>query len=151
MIKQGNNNVDTIWLHCAATSPGWYAHRTLQDKIHEIRRWHLARGFKDIGYHWLIDRDGKVGKGRDMTVQGAHTKGHNRGSIGICLIGGKGSKSRDPFLKNFTEQQELSLYLVMRAIHLRTKIVALRGHNEVAAKACPGFNVTNERAIWRWM
>jgi hypothetical protein len=141
MIKHGNKVVDTIFVHCAATRADWYAGRSLADKVAEITRWHLDRKFKTIGYHYVIDRDGKVAKGRPDNVVGQHVAGHNTGSIGICLIGGHGSNENDPFEKNYTPEQADALRDLIEDIKTRTPIKAVRGHNEVAAKACPGFNV----------
>ncbi|MDP2358620.1 MAG: N-acetylmuramoyl-L-alanine amidase [Beijerinckiaceae bacterium] len=145
MIKHGNTTVDTIFVHCAATRADWYAGRSLADKVAEITRWHKANGWATIGYHWLIDRDGQTARGRPENVVGAHVANHNTGSIGICLIGGHGSNENDPFEKNYTPAQEESLRDLIDEIKDRTPITKIRGHNEVAAKACPGFNVS------RWL
>ena len=98
------------------------------------------RGWRDIGYHWLIDRDGTVLPGRPEAQIGAHVAGHNSGTIGISLFGGITSKMRDPFLKNYTSRQEVALLDLIEDIRARTKITSIRGHNQVdAGKACPGF------------
>lgn len=141
MIKHGNKTVDTIFVHCAATRADWYEGRPLPEKVAEITRWHKARGWQTIGYHYVIDRDGQIAKGRPESVAGSHVAGHNTGSIGICLIGGHGSNESDPFDKHYTPEQERALRGLIDEIRLRTPIKAVRGHNEVAAKACPGFNV----------
>jgi len=133
--------VDEIIVHCSATRPDWYRSLSLQAKRDEIRRWHLANGWSDIGYHWLIDRDGAVLSGRPETVIGSHVAGHNSGSIGICLIGGHGSSESDPFLRNFTAAQDVTLRQLIAGVSARTRITKVSGHNEYAAKACPGFNV----------
>jgi hypothetical protein len=145
MIKHGNKVVDTIFVHCAATRPEWMADKPLDDKVAEITRWHKANGWNAIGYHWLIDRDGSIAKGRAERTVGAHVAGHNTGSIGICLIGGFGSNENDPFEKHFTIEQEHVLRGLIQDIQARTPIKHIRGHNEVAAKACPGFQVS------RWL
>jgi N-acetylmuramoyl-L-alanine amidase len=142
MIRQGNTPVSTIFVHCAATRPSWMEGFSLAAKVEEIRRWHIRdRGWKDIGYHWIIDRDGSMAPGRPETVVGAHVQGHNTGSIGVCLIGGHGSNADDTFLEHFTPAQDRALRQLIASIKARTPIMAIRGHNEVAAKACPGFNV----------
>lgn len=143
MIYQGNARypVREIIVHCAATRPDWMDGRPLAEKVAEIRRWHLANGWKDIGYHWIMDRDDKVLMGRAETVIGAHTVGKNNGTIGICLLGGHGSAETDRFLDHFTHQQDIGLRQMIDAISLRTAISKVSGHNEYAAKACPGFNV----------
>lgn len=141
MIKHGNKVVDTIFVHCAATRPDWMEGQPLTAKVAEIKKWHLKNGWKDIGYHWIIDRDGAVARGRVENVVGSHVAGHNTGSIGICLIGGHGSNENDPFDKNFTPEQNMALRDLIEEIKARTPIKYIKGHNEVAAKACPGFNV----------
>lgn len=71
-----------IILHCSATREG-------QDvKASTIKRWHINRGFSDIGYHYIVDLDGTIEKGRDESSVGAHCSGKNATSIGICYVGG---------------------------------------------------------------
>lgn len=146
MIYQGSARypVDEIIVHCAATRPDWMAGNTFAQRFAEIRRWHVQdRGWKDIGYHWVIDRDGAIMPGRKETVIGAHTAddNKNRGTIGICLLGGHGSSERDQFAENFTAEQDRALRGLIASIGLRTQIKRVMGHNSYAAKACPGFNV----------
>lgn len=74
--------ITEIIIHCAATPEG--KDFTVQD----IDRWHRQRGFKSIGYHFVIYRDGSIHKGRPLDQIGAHCTGHNANSIGICYIGG---------------------------------------------------------------
>lgn len=130
-----------IIIHSAATRPSWMAELPLTSKVAEIRRWHLANGWKDIGYHWIIDRDGKVANGRDEMDTGAHTQGHNTGTIGICLIGGHGSNATDLFDSHYTPEQDAALRKLIADIKDRHQIKKISGHNDYAAKACPGFNV----------
>ena len=141
VIRHEDRVVDEIIVHCSATRPEWMEGRPLAEKRAEIKRWHLARGWDDIGYHWLIDRDGKVMAGRPETVPGAHVEGHNAGTIGVCLIGGFGSAETDPFGLHFAVAQDASLRQLIQGIGMRTPIRRVSGHNEYAAKACPGFNV----------
>ena len=141
MLKHGKTPVTTVFVHCSATRPEWLAGSPLSEKIKEFTRWHRARGFGTIGYHHVIDRDGTVGKGRDEHMPGAHVANHNTGSIGICLVGGHGSSENDEFLDHYTPEQETALRALIEDIKTRAAITKVRGHNEVAAKACPGFNV----------
>lgn len=141
MLKHGNTPVTEIFVHCSATRPDWMEGQSLDAKIREITRWHRARGFGTIGYHHVIDRDGSVAKGRDESMVGAHVAGHNTGSLGICLIGGHGSSENDAFFENYTLEQEEALRKLIAEIKERAQITKIRGHNEVAAKACPGFSV----------
>ncbi len=128
-------------IHCSATRATWMDGRPIQDKKAEIKRWHLDRQWKDIGYHWLIDRDGSFIKGRNENVIGAGVKGHNRGVIHVCLLGGHGSSATDLPLDNFTEPQMAKLREIMGQIEKRTGPLKWTGHNEHANKACPGFSV----------
>ena len=143
--------IDTIFVHCSATRPDWMARSTAEAKRDEIDRWHKERGFKSpsgihIGYHYVIDRDGVIVEGRPVSEVGAHAKGHNVGSIGICLVGGHGSNENDKFIDHYTPNQAVALHnLIDRLKREYPTITKVRGHNEVAAKACPGFNVA------RWM
>lgn len=140
-IRHGARVVDEIVVHCAATRPEWMEGATIAAKRAEIDRWHKANGWSGIGYHWLVDRDGKVIAGRPEAQVGAHVAGHNSGTIGVCLIGGHGSAETDPFARSFTAAQDVALRQLIQAIGMRTRIRRISGHNEYAAKACPGFNV----------
>lgn len=136
-------NIDEIIVHCTATRPNWWADRSTQDKVDEVRRWHVEdRGWQDVGYHWLIDRDGTAVKGRDESVTGAHVSGHNANSIGISLFGGHGSSNDDAFEDNFTPEQDAALRDLISQIRGRYNIKKITGHHEYANKACPGFRVT---------
>lgn len=142
--------INEIIIHCAATSPDWMDGATPQAKVDEIRRWHVdERGWRDIGYNVVIDRDGTVVNGRDTDNDGdvfeeigAHARGHNKRSLGVCLIGGHGSSENDAFADHFTPAQERSLRMWIERTRERfPSIVKVSGHNEYAAKACPGFSV----------
>lgn len=131
-----------IIIHCTATRPEWWARKSPAQKVAEVRRWHVSdRGWSDIGYHYLIDRNGSVMTGRPIERIGAHTQGRNTGTIGIAMFGGHGSASTDFFRDHFTEKQDKSLRIFIAALFARYGNLALSGHNQWAAKACPGFNV----------
>ena len=130
-----------IIVHCTATRPEWWATRSLAQKIAEVRLWHTRdRRWRDIGYHYLIDRDGKVGTGRPVEQTGAHVQGHNTGTIGIALFGGHGSAATDQFADNFTPQQDAALRGLIADLHKRFGPAPVTGHNQYSSKACPGFN-----------
>jgi N-acetylmuramoyl-L-alanine amidase len=135
--------VSEIIIHCSATRPEWLAARPTAEKVAEIRRWHIDdRGWKDIGYHYLIDRNGTVATGRPVEQVGAHVAGHNTGTIGVCLIGGHGSSETDRFEWHFTAAQDKALRVLLADLKRQHKgIVKISGHNQYAAKACPGFYV----------
>jgi len=133
--------INEIIVHCTATTPNWWEGRSSEEKVREVRDWHLKRGWSDIGYHWLIDRDGTVVQGRPEEKIGAHVKGHNTGTIGISLFGGHGSSADDDFNDHFTWAQEEALRNLIGEIEQRYDIQKVSGHNEYSSKACPGFRV----------
>lgn len=134
--------INEIIIHCTATRPDWWTGTSAQVKTNEVRNWHTSKGWSDIGYHYLIDRDGTVVTGRPLDRTGAHVKGHNTGTVGIALFGGFGGSAGDSFADNFTEDQEralLDLIAKLKADH--PSITKISGHNQYAAKACPCFSV----------
>lgn len=144
MIYQGSARypVTEIVVHCSDTRPDWMDNRTFKERFAELRRWHMQdRGWKDIGYHWVIDRTGLVLPGRAESAIGAGVMGHNNGVIHVCLLGGHGSAETDRFADHFTADQDMSLVGMIERIRSFTRIARISGHNEWAAKACPGFNV----------
>jgi len=77
-------DIDTIVVHCTATRPQWWAGKSAEEKVREVRHWHVfGNNWADIGYHFLIDRDGTVVEGRPVERTGAHARGHNTTSIGM--------------------------------------------------------------------
>ena len=74
--------IDKIIVHCSATKPSH------DIDVKEVDKWHKKRGWSGIGYHFFIKRGGQIEIGRSLEKQGAHTKGHNKSSIGICYAGG---------------------------------------------------------------
>lgn len=128
--------ITTIIIHCAATKPNMDIGRT------EIDKWHRAKGFFGIGYHYVIRRDGTIEDGRPIEKIGAHAQGHNSDSIGICLVGGIDENGKAEC--NFTRPQwhtlDTLLDKLQKAYPQITKII---GHNDVSAKSCPCFNVKN--------
>lgn len=134
--------LNEIIVHCTATRAEWMKDKPANAKVDAVKEWHLNRGWSDIGYHYLIDRDGTLATGRPLEKVGAHVKGHNTGSIGISLFGGHGSSENDAFSDNYTSQQEAALLKLLRDLREKyPSITTVSGHNQYAAKACPGFNV----------
>ena len=119
-----SRKIDRVFIHCSASDVP--AH----DNIKTIKKWHLERGFNDIGYHFFIHKDGKLSRGRDIEKTPAAQKGHNVKTIAICLHG----LHKD----NFTQTQYdtlKSLCMEIDICHLNK--VSFHGHCEVSAKACP--------------
>ena len=99
--------IDKIFVHCSATKPDWMRRNSGQERVAEIRRWHVdLNGWRDIGYNALIDRDGTVVEGRPIEKTGAHAKGYNKTSVGIALFGGHGGHEDDAFDMHFTPEQD---------------------------------------------
>jgi len=141
-------NFDTIILHCSATYPDWMKGQGVKAKRDEIDQWHKDRGWSGIGYHYVIDRDGSVITGRHLNKTGAHVKGHNTGSVGVCLIGGRWPDGRwalatDKFADHFTAAQDKAVRELIADIQSRYPAVKhITGHNDYTnTKGCPGFKV----------
>jgi N-acetylmuramoyl-L-alanine amidase len=135
--------ITEIFIHCSATRPQWMANNTSDQKFAEIKRWHVEdNGWKDIGYHYVIDRNGQVVAGRPIEQAGAHVRNHNANSIGICLVGGHGGATTDKFEDHFTEDQSKALWELLDDLTPKFPDAKIRGHNEAANKACPCFNVS---------
>ena len=129
--------IEKIIIHCAATPEG------RDVKTETIKSWHVkGRGWSDIGYHYVIELDGSVKAGRPLHRSGAHTKGHNATSIGICYVGGmdKDKKPKD----TRTEAQRMAMDQLVDDLKMEHPTASVRGHNEFAAKACPSFDVSKE-------
>lgn len=139
--------VKLLVVHCSATP----ASRDIGAA--EIRAMHKAKGWRDIGYHYVIRRDGTVEKGRADNVMGAHVTGHNDGSLGICMVGGV-----RPDLKaeiNFTPAQFAALRELLTKLQGKFPGSRICGHRDLSpdrngddvitpgewVKECPTFNV----------
>jgi len=139
--------ISEINIHCSATRPHWMADKPGSARVAEIKRWHVEdNGWRDIGYHWLIDRDGAVYPGRPEASSGAFEPKVNGRAVGICLIGGFGSEANDSFDRHYTWEQGAALRELIDGIKARHPgIKRVTGHNDYSGKACPGFKVS------RWL
>ena len=126
--------INEIILHCAATPEG------KDFTVADIRRWHLKNGWRDIGYHYVIYRDGTIHLGRPLDQIGAHTTNHNSNSIGICYIGGCAADGKTP-KDTRTQEQKEAMYTLCKVLCDTLGIKKISGHREYAAKACPSFDV----------
>ena len=129
-------SIDKIIVHCSATREG--QHVTVQ----QIRQWHLQRNFADIGYHYVIYLDGTVHKGRPLEKAGAHCKGYNAHSIGICYVGGLDRQGKPKDTR--TAAQKAALLSLIRELRQRFPRATVHGHREFANKACPCFDAAKE-------
>jgi len=129
--------IDTIWIHCAATAEG--KNYTVAD----IRGWHKNRGWSDIGYHYVVYLDGSIHLGRPIGQIGSHVAGHNLKSIGIVYVGGVAKDGKTPKDTRTPAQRSSLLWLTQQLVP-KHRVRRVRGHNEVAAKACPSFTVAKD-------
>lgn len=129
--------INNIILHCSATMEGrqYYAK--------DIDKWHKAQGWNGIGYHYVIDLDGTVERGRSLDKTGAHCTGHNTGSIGICYIGGLDTNGKAKDTR--TPQQKYAMWHLVEDLlnQLHLTVDNVHCHNQYANKACPCFNITD--------
>lgn len=137
--------ITEIILHCSATREGQDVSAETIRKFHTMPESQGGRGWSDIGYHYVIRLDGTIEKGRDESVIGAHTTGHNAHSIGVCYVGGldKNNKPKD----TRTQAQKDALCDLLRRLVVQYPNAKIYGHNEFANKACPCFDATQEYSI----
>ena len=142
--------IDKVIIHCSATPEG------RDYTVADIDRWHRERGFNEIGYHYVVYRDGSVHTGRDVAKIGAHCKGQNANSIGICYVGGldAGGKAKD----TRTEAQKRALRVLIAKLVKEYPIKEILGHRDTSpdtdgdgivephewTKMCPCFDAKKE-------
>jgi N-acetyl-anhydromuramyl-L-alanine amidase AmpD len=143
--------IKKIIIHCAAT------HEGDDVSIETIRGWHKERGFKDIGYHFLILIDGTIERGRAIEKQGAHCKNNNFDSIGICYVGGLDKKGKIKDTRTDAQKESLQ-WLVKTLRQTYASIKEVKGHRDYSPdlngdgkitsnewlKGCPCFDVEKE-------
>lgn len=155
--------VDLIVIHCSATPSGKAIGKPGESPAAVIDRWHAERGFRrqparvqaynshlpSIGYHYVIDLDGRVHTGRSLAEAGAHVAGHNAYSVGVCLVGGAEERAR------YTQAQWYSLASLVRTLQGSYRRPRVVGHRDLSPdadgdgqverhewlKTCPGFDV----------
>lgn len=126
-------HINKIIIHCSATPEG------RNFSVADITRWHQARGWRTIGYHYVIYRDGTIHPGRPISEVGAHCKNYNAHSIGICYIGGTTATGQPKDTR--TPEQTESLRRLVWELQQQFPDATVHGHREFAAKACPCFDV----------
>lgn len=162
--------ITKIVIHCSATQNGKPLRTKTQSAAERIDSWHKQRGFKrtakalvfnphlkHIGYHFVIDTDGNLQSGRDIGEVGAHVKGHNTHSVGICLVGGITIDGKN--FGRYTEKQWMVLYALLRQLEAMFPNAKVCGHRDLSPdlngdgkitrnewlKDCPCFDV------WEWL
>ena len=132
--------INKIFIHCSATPEG----RDI--KMETIKSWHVkGRGWRNVGYHFVIELDGLLRPGRPMEQMGAGVKGHNANSIHVCYVGGldKNKKAKD----TRTQAQRETLNTIIGGLLKEYPDASVHGHNEFANKACPSFDVQKEFGV----
>ena len=139
--------VDKVVVHSSATPP------SMDVGVREIGLWHRYRGFNEVGYNFVIRRNGVIELGRDLEKTPAHVRGYNRTSVGICLIGGIDEEGQAE--NNFTDEQFKSLRSFLNGIFFFHPELELFGHRDLSPdkngdgvisedeymKECPSFDV----------
>jgi|TARA_R110001606_G_scaffold398504_1_gene577724 N-acetyl-anhydromuramyl-L-alanine amidase AmpD len=156
-----NLPIKKLVVHCSATRPDHFVDRDI------INEWHKKRGFNQIGYHFVILRDGTIQNGRPPVVMGAHAKGHNKGSLGICLVGGLNQETGRAE-NNYTPAQMDTLEKLLDSLEKTHSPEVILGHRDLSpdlnkdgvitsnewTKACPCFDVGTWRSVtkqrWSW-
>ena len=128
---------DYIAVHCSATGP------KADIGAKDIDKWHRAKGWACIGYHYVIRRNGTVEEGRDEKVIGAHVENWNHNSIGVCVVGGVDADDIKKAENNFTNEQFASLKQLLIDLKTRYPKAVIQGHRDFpeVKKACPSFDV----------
>ena len=130
--------ITLLIVHCSATPEG----RNLD--FATCRHDHIRhRGFKDIGYHYYLTRDGTIHRGRPLDTVGAHCQHHNRHSIGICYEGGLDARGQPKDTR--TLAQKASLLALLRELRKLFPDALILGHRDLnPQKACPCFDAASE-------
>lgn len=156
-LRKSKRRIDYIAVHCTATREG-------QDMtVEQIRAGHLQRGFSDIGYHYVVYRDGTVHVGRNVDVSGAHVSGYNSYSIGVVYVGGLENRSGVPYNKlrakdTRTPAQKRALATLLTDLRKLYPKAVIQGHRDFSPdknhngtiepsewiKACPSFDAKSE-------
>lgn len=131
-------NIKYLIIHCTATAQG----RDFTAK--DVDRWHRAKGWDGIGYHYLIRLDGTIEPGRPETRVGAHCAGVNSISLGLCYVGGLAPDGKTP-RDTRTIQQKAALLALLRRLKKKYPAARIVSHHHFnKAKACPCFDADTE-------
>ena len=137
-LKQTKRRINRIVVHCTATEEG------KDYTVDWIRRVHKKKGWSDIGYHYVIYRDGSLHEGRDINLVGTHARGYNTGSIGVVYVGGcpKGDTHKNKDTR--TPEQKATLLRLLKDLRKMYPHAEIVGHKDLNATGCPSFDAKNE-------
>ncbi|PZT91670.1 N-acetylmuramoyl-L-alanine amidase [Sphingomonas sp.] len=147
-----SRRIDGIVVHCSATPEG------RDVSVATIRSWHRAEGYADIGYHFVIALDGTIQTGRPLAQIGAHVKGYNAQTIGVCYVGGTDAAGKPKDTR--TPEQRKALIALLTTLRARFPRATIKGHRDYSPdrngngrvdsfewiKACPSFDAAREYA-----
>ena len=137
ILKQSKRTIKEIIVHCTATPEGRV------ETVQSIRNMHKAKGWSDIGYHYLIGLNGERWEGRNVNLIGAHCEGHNSNSIGVCYVGGVDKKMQAKDTR--TEKQKDALVALLKDLRKLYPKAKIYGHHDFnKGKSCPCFDAKNE-------
>lgn len=137
ILKQSKRTIKEIIVHCTATPEGRV------ETVQSIRNMHKAKGWSDIGYHYLIGLNGERWEGRNVNLIGAHCEGHNSNSIGVCYVGGVDKKMQAKDTR--TEKQKYALVALLKDLRKLYPKAKIYGHHDFnKGKSCPCFDAKNE-------
>lgn len=132
--------INLIVVHCSATPEG------RDVTAADINKMHIARGFKKIGYHYVVRLDGTVETGRKENEIGAHAKGYNANSIGVCYVGGVASDGKTP-KDTRTPAQKSALKKLLHTLKQRYPDARIVGHRDLS----PDTNHNGKVDKWEWI
>ena len=143
-LKKSKRRINSIIVHCSATPEG------RDYTVDQIKKDHKEQGWSDIGYHYVIYRDGSIHEGRNVDIIGAHCEGYNSNSIGVCYIGGLENKPNVEYKKlkakdTRTEAQKRALIELLNKLKKYYPEAKIYGHHDFnKGKDCPSFDAKNE-------
>lgn len=143
-IVKSQRTINELIVHCTASKEG------VDLTVDQIRQMHKKNGWSDIGYHYVVYRDGSLHTGRNVDIAGAHCEGHNSHSIGIVYVGGLDSNGKAKDTR--TEAQKKTLLSLLRGLKGLYPKAKIMGHRSVWGedtpakwkKQCPCFNAVKE-------
>ena len=130
-------SISKIIIHCSATP------EDRKVTVGDLMKWHVEeRGWSDIGYHFFIDLEGEIHECRPLERTGAHTKGNNFDSIGVCYAGGLNKEMNPKDTRNDKQKESLQdLLCQLKGLYPKSVVY---GHNNFSSKACPSFDAKEE-------
>lgn len=132
-----SRKITMLIVHCSAVRPGQ------RSSAEDIDQWHKDRGWKGIGYHFVVRRNGTIEKGRPIEEVGAHCYPHNRHSIGICYEGGLDEQGGADDTR--TPEQKRVLRELLEELHQRYPEAVIVGHRDLTHnRDCPCFDAIPE-------